>query len=145
VLQIKKSKVLNHLQHEDDTKLSTFKITLWKLDANEPAFVLAEQRIEVSAEVYVLKNKLHFSQDGKHIFLVFLDEHRKMWQTVTLDALELRHVYELDYDLTPTDVNGQDVKLDPQMIKLKDDYLTSLSKGLGIDETFANRANGYVM
>lgn len=106
---IGKSKTLNKLEfkdEEEDSKLTSFKVSLWKVDAGEPAFIMAEQRIEVSSEVYVLNNKMLFSQDGKYIFLVLVDDQRKLWQTVTLDGTELRHAYELDFDLSKTKVNA---------------------------------------
>lgn len=74
---IGKSKTLNKLEfkdEEEDLKLTSFKVSLWKVDAGEPAFIMAEQRIEVSSEVYVLNNKMLFSQDGKYIFLVLVDD-----------------------------------------------------------------------
>ena len=56
------------LQHPDDENLttstlrySTFKITLWKVEGGEPSIILAEQKIEVTKEVNVLRNKIHFS------------------------------------------------------------------------------------
>ncbi len=67
-------------------RYSTFKITLWKVDQQEPPIILAEQKIEISKEVFVLKNKIHFTQDGKYIFLVFADVNRNLWRSITLDA-----------------------------------------------------------
>lgn len=67
--------------------------------------ILAEQKIEISKEVFVLKNKIHFTQDGKYIFLVFADANRNLWRSLTLDAQGLNHAYELDFDLTKTKVN----------------------------------------
>ena len=91
---------------------STFKITLWKVDPNEPAIILAEQKIEVTRDVYVLKNKIHFSQDGKYIYLVLLEkESRSLWKTIVFDAIELKHMYELDFDLRNTNVNGKHLKI----------------------------------
>lgn len=91
---------------------STFKITLWKVDPNEPAIILAEQKIEVTRDVYVLKNKIHFSQDGKYIYLVLLEkESRSLWKTIVFDAIELKHAYELDFDLRNTNVNGKHLKI----------------------------------
>jgi hypothetical protein len=83
-----------------------YKISLWKVDPNEPAVILGEQRIEVSREVFVLKNKLCFSQDGRYIFLVFVDNDRNLWRSIALDAYSLNHVQELDLDLRELHMNG---------------------------------------
>jgi len=58
-----KSKILNGVVIEDspDIKHNTYKVTLWKVDQSEPAVILAEQKIEVSKDVNVLRNKLNFS------------------------------------------------------------------------------------
>lgn len=58
-----KSKTLNGVVIEDspDIKHNTYKVTLWKVDQSEPAVILAEQKIEVSKDVNVLRNKLNFS------------------------------------------------------------------------------------
>lgn len=67
-LQIGKSKVLNHLIYDKNDEVdprtlrhSTFKVTLWKVESGEPFILLDELKIEVSKEVFILKNKLHFS------------------------------------------------------------------------------------
>ena len=65
---------------------STFKITLWKVESGEPSIILAEQKIEVTKEVNILKNKLHFSQDGKYLYLILIDQDLKLWKSVVLDA-----------------------------------------------------------
>jgi hypothetical protein len=58
-----KSKILNGVVIEDSPhiKHNTYKVTLWKVDQSEPAVILAEQKIEVSKDVNVLRNKLNFS------------------------------------------------------------------------------------
>ncbi len=51
---------------------------------------------------------MHFSQDGKYIYLVLMEkESRLLWRTIVIDAIELKHAYELDFDLSNTNVNGK--------------------------------------
>ena len=51
---------------------------------------------------------MHFSQDGKYIYLVLMEkESRLLWRTIVIDAIELKHSYELDFDLSNTNVNGK--------------------------------------
>lgn len=101
--------------------------------------ILAEQKVEITKEVYVLKNKMMFSQDGKYIFLVFVDSLRKLWKTIVLDSLALNNVFELEYNLAKSNIHCQDVKSDPQMVRVKEEYATQIAKGLGISESEAQR------
>ena len=100
VAQIGTSKVLNQLIENEDENVTRLKITLWKVEINEPPVILGEQQIEIQNEVYVLRNKLLFSQDGKHIYLVFVDKHRFLWRAIALDSFGLNHVIDLDLDLS---------------------------------------------
>ena len=68
---------------------------------------MGEQTIEVSREVFILKNKILFSQDGKHIFLIFVDYDRHLWRSITLDSIGLNHIVELDFDFSKSDINGK--------------------------------------
>lgn len=79
------------------------------MDINEPPVILGEQRIEIQNEVYVLRNKMLFSQDGKFIFLVFADKNRQLWRAIALDSFGLNHVMDLDLDLTksPEKIHGK--------------------------------------
>lgn len=119
VAQIGKSKLLNQSvedenedknedKDEDDNRTS-LKITLWKVDINEPPVILGEQRIEIQNKVNVLRNKMLFSQDGKYIYLIFVDNKRYLWRAIALDSFGLNHVMDLDLDLSkiPERINGK--------------------------------------
>ena len=106
--------MLNHLiygkgDEVDPSTLrhSTFKVTLWKVEAGEPSIILGEQKIEVTKEVNVLKNKLHFSQDGKYIYLVLIDKDLRLWRSIVLDSQGLNHCFELDFEFTDAQINGK--------------------------------------
>jgi hypothetical protein len=102
--------------------------------------ILAEQKIEITRQVNILKNKLMVSQDGNFIFLVFVDSNTsKLWKTVVLDALALNNKFELEYDLTRANIHCLDVKHDPHMVRLKDNFANQIASGLGIDPAEAQR------
>jgi len=57
-------------------------------------------------------------------------------------------VPDLDFDLSASNVNGQLVKVDPQMIKMKDEFYGLIAKGLGLDEgqmSMSSKAGNYLM
>jgi len=109
VVQTVNSKILNQLVEDEDDNLTSLKITLWKVDINEPPVILGEQRIEIQNKVNVLRNKMLFSQDGKYIYLIFVDKNRYLWRAIALDSFGLNHVMDLDLDLSkiPERINGK--------------------------------------
>ena len=44
--------------------LTTYKISIWKVDSEESPLIIAEQMFQIDEDVYILGNKLNFSQDG---------------------------------------------------------------------------------
>jgi len=65
---------------------------------------------------------------------------------VVLDSQELNHRFELDFDFSALEIQGiaffslililgQDITCDPQMIRLKDEFLNLIGECLNLDET----------
>ena len=76
---------LKQLNQEND--VTTYKISLWKVDLEEPSYIISSQILKVAKQTYILANKLNFSQDGKYIYLILVNgENSALWKCVTLDS-----------------------------------------------------------
>jgi hypothetical protein len=68
--------------------LTTYKISIWKVDSEESPLIIAEQMFQIDEEVYILGNKLNFSQDGLFIFVTLIkgEKQRTLYKCLTFDA-----------------------------------------------------------
>ena len=65
----------------------------------------------------MLNNKLYFSQDGKFIFIVFVNN-GILWKGVTFNSEDLSEVKELEFDLSKTQVRAEEVRMDVHMASM---------------------------
>ena len=75
---------------------------------------------------------------------MLVDQDLRLWKSVVLDSQGLKHRFELDFDFSELEINGialctlilfigQDITCDPQMMRLKNEFLNLIGEGHSLD------------